>query len=180
MQVDLAGRIAAVSGGPPLLNAAISEALTRNGATLARGTPAQCDILIHLAGSPAEAATVVAPRARAMPAGGRVVLVTSALAGVAMRGEAEAGMAAAGVAHLTRALALACGRAGVLVNAVAVGMLEGDTLTDRQSSHAALGPVTPADIANAVLFLADPDNSYTHGHVLTVDSGWSAGFARDF
>ena len=38
----------------------------------------------------------------------------------------------------------------------------------------------PDEVATAVLFLADPDNGYMTGHVLTVDGGWTAGFARDF
>ena len=35
-------------------------------------------------------------------------------------------------------------------------------------------------IAVAVLFLADPENSYTNGHVIAVDGGWTAGYAREF
>jgi hypothetical protein len=30
------------------------------------------------------------------------------------------------------------------------------------------------------LFLADPENSYTNGHVLVVDGGWTAGYLREF
>jgi 3-oxoacyl-[acyl-carrier protein] reductase len=41
-------------------------------------------------------------------------------------------------------------------------------------------PGTPDEIAVAVLFLADPENSYMNGHILTVDGGWTAGYTRDF
>ena len=37
----------------------------------------------------------------------------------------------------------------------------------------------PAEIADAALFLLDPENSYTTGHVLVVDGGWTAGYARE-
>jgi len=36
------------------------------------------------------------------------------------------------------------------------------------------------EIAVAALFLADPENSYMNGHILTVDGGWTAGYAREF
>ncbi len=39
---------------------------------------------------------------------------------------------------------------------------------------------TPEEIACATLFLAAPDNTYTNGHILVVDGGWTAGYARDF
>ena len=48
-------------------------------------------------------------------------------------------------------------------------------------NHIPLGrPGTPEEIASAALFLADPENSYTNGHILTVDGGWTAGYTREF
>ena len=48
-------------------------------------------------------------------------------------------------------------------------------------AHIPLGrPAESREIAVAALFLADPDNSYMNGHILTVDGGWTAGYAREF
>ena len=51
----------------------------------------------------------------------------------------------------------------------------------RMLDHIPLGrPAAVDEIANGVLFLVDPDNSYMTGHILTVDGGWTCGYARDF
>jgi NAD(P)-dependent dehydrogenase (short-subunit alcohol dehydrogenase family) len=99
------------------------------------------------------------------------------------------------VVNLTKAMALELGPYGILVNGVAPG----STLTEgtrhlfygpdaqfkdsvrQMLAHVPLGrPGTPDEIAVAVLFLADPENSYTHGHIIAVDGGWIAGYAREF
>jgi NAD(P)-dependent dehydrogenase (short-subunit alcohol dehydrogenase family) len=173
MEVELVGRIARIDGPPSALNDAIAAALTANGAAIA-GAGERPDILVLLSPTAAEAAAL------AMPNGGRIVMVTSALGLVPARGEAEASLAASAIAHLTRTLAMQLAGDGVLVNAVAVGALAGDRLAERLSSHAQFGPATVNDVARAVLFLVDPASSYVTGHVLTVDGGYTAGYARDF
>jgi len=48
-------------------------------------------------------------------------------------------------------------------------------------SHIPLGrPGEPEDIANAALYLASAASSYVTGTVITVDGGWTAGFAREW
>src|SRR5205085_5472063 len=99
------------------------------------------------------------------------------------------------VMNVTRAMALELGPHGSLVN----GIAPGSTLTEgtrqlfycedglfsasvqKMLDHIPLGrPGTVDEIAVAALFLADPENSYMNGHILTVDGGWTAGYTRDF
>jgi NAD(P)-dependent dehydrogenase (short-subunit alcohol dehydrogenase family) len=83
----------------------------------------------------------------------------------------------------TRALAMEGGGSGVHVNAVAVGAVElgAETASANLLSHTALKRAAkPAEVAAAVLFLADPANTYTTGHVVVVDGGFAAGYARNF
>jgi NAD(P)-dependent dehydrogenase (short-subunit alcohol dehydrogenase family) len=126
---------------------------------------------------------------------GRIINVASVAGLVPLRLQCAFVAAKAGVVNLTRAMALELGPDGVLVN----GIAPGSTLTDgtrklfygddglfrdsvrRMLDHVPLGrPATVDEIAVAALFLADPENSYMTGHVLTVDGGWTAGYTRDF
>src|SRR5262249_60259982 len=99
----------------------------------------------------------------------------------------------AGVVNPTRSMALELAPHGILVNAVAPGStategwkrwIHDPSSADahaRLMSHIPLGrPASTQEIANGVLFLAAPESSYITGHVLAVDGGWTAGFARDF
>jgi NAD(P)-dependent dehydrogenase (short-subunit alcohol dehydrogenase family) len=42
------------------------------------------------------------------------------------------------------------------------------------------GPGEAEDITQAALYLASDDAKYVTGHVLVVDGGWTAGFAREW
>ena len=126
---------------------------------------------------------------------GRIINIASIVGLVPLRLQCAYVAAKAGVVNLTRAMALELGPDGILVN----GIAPGSTLTDgtrqlfygddglfresvqRMLDHVALGrPAEVDEIAIAAQFLADPENTYMTGHVLVVDGGWTAGYARDF
>jgi 3-oxoacyl-[acyl-carrier protein] reductase len=126
---------------------------------------------------------------------GRIINIASIAGLVPLRLQCAFVAAKAGVVNLTRAMALELGPHGILVNGVAPGstLTEGTrqlfygkdgsfhSQVQRMLDHVPLGrPATPDEIAVAVLFLADPENSYMNGHILTVDGGWTAGYTRDF
>jgi NAD(P)-dependent dehydrogenase (short-subunit alcohol dehydrogenase family) len=126
---------------------------------------------------------------------GRIINIASIAGLVPLRLQCAYVAAKAGAVNLTRAMALELGPYGILVNAVAPGstLTEGTrrlfygedgtfhTHVQRMLDHVPLGrPGNPDEIAVAVLFLADPENTYTNGHILTVDGGWTAGYTRDF
>jgi NAD(P)-dependent dehydrogenase (short-subunit alcohol dehydrogenase family) len=174
VRVDLKGREAVVTGEGDLLGDAIADCLRANGAQVARAGVA-ADILVVLPGAPVQALcqdAAVAMRARRT---GRIVLVGSVTGIVPVRGRGDDAADSAGLFAWMRSFSLELAGQGVLVNAIATDRDE------RLVSHTPLGRVaSPAEIAQAALFLVAPDNSYMTGHVLVVDGGWSAGFARDF
>jgi 3-oxoacyl-[acyl-carrier protein] reductase len=126
---------------------------------------------------------------------GRIINIASIAGLVPLRLQCAFVAAKAGVVNLTKAMALELGPRGVLVNGIAPGSTltegtrklfygEGGLFHDSVKamlSHIPLGrPAETREIAIAALFLADPENSYMNGHILTVDGGWTAGYAREF
>lgn len=183
MRVALEGKRAVVLGEGGEIGRAIAAALGESGASVHRDgeAPGEAYLLVQISagleGGGADVGEVerFAAAARAWAPGvGRIVHVISAAGLVPLRGEAARSAQQAALASLTRALAMEFAP-GTLVNAVAVGS------DPRMASHAALRrAAAPEEIARAALFLADPANTYTTGHVMAVDGGWSIGYARDF
>jgi 3-oxoacyl-[acyl-carrier protein] reductase len=137
----------------------------------------------------------VAARVMKKQKSGRIINISSVLGLVPARLQCAFIAAKAGVVNLTKAMALELGPHGILVNAVAPGstLTEGtkalfygpdgqfSASVEKMLAHIPLGrPGTTDEIAVAVLFLADPENSYTNGHVIAVDGGWTAGYIREF
>jgi NAD(P)-dependent dehydrogenase (short-subunit alcohol dehydrogenase family) len=94
-------------------------------------------------------------------------------------------MTKAGVAHLTKCLAIEWGRYGITVNAVAPTFIatpgtaealeEPEFRADVIERIAALHRVgEPTEVAAAVLFLASPAASLITGETLMIDGGWTA------
>ncbi len=126
---------------------------------------------------------------------GRIINISSVVGLVPLRLQSAYVAAKAGVANLTRSMALELAKHNILVNAIAPGSTETDgwrewiddanseqqALYTRLLSHIPLGrPAKTSEIAHAALFLAAPESSYITGHILTVDGGWIAGYSRDF
>ena len=96
-------------------------------------------------------------------------------------------MSKAGMAHMTRALALEWGSRGVRVNALAPGFILTD-LTQKLWSDPTMqqwGQVNtpqgrlgrPEDMVGTALFLAAPASSFMNGQILYVDGGFTAGWS---
>ena len=132
--------------------------------------------------APFFASQAVLPLMRAA-GGGRIIHVASQLGSVAARNTALYAVTKAALIQLTRSMALELAGENILVNAVSPG----PTATEYLKKHAyktpeeraeRLGNIPmgrfgePAEIANAVLFLASGDASFVHGHNLVVDGGY--------
>ena len=189
MQIEIADQSAQLTGEENAILAAVASALRANGARVSPDAgEAAPDILI--VSHPLSPDATYRPEARmeevekvaaAMVSRGRgrIVHLVSAAGMVPMRRHPAWSAAMASVIAGVRALAMTSGPA-VLVNAVAVGRVD-EAGDEAMLSHVPLGQAGRAeDVANAVLFLVDPLNSYTTGQALAVDGGWTTGYGRNF
>lgn len=115
--------------------------------------------------------------------GGSIVLVSSAAARVGLANHEAIAAAKAGIEGLALAAAASYAPRGIRVNCVAPGLTETPLTaritgneTSRKASEAmhALGRIgRPEEIASAMAWLLDPENSWVTGQVIGVDGGLS-------
>ncbi|WP_131786677.1 SDR family NAD(P)-dependent oxidoreductase [Protofrankia symbiont of Coriaria ruscifolia] len=113
--------------------------------------------------------------------GGRIITVSSVLAGRAVPAAGAYAASKAGVEALTRTAAVELAPLGITVNCLAPGFIAagmGLALTSNEqvwshfSTKLAGGRVgTAAEVARAAVFLAGPDSDYINGHILEINGG---------
>ena len=118
--------------------------------------------------------------------GGRIINIASQMALVAREDRAAYCASKAGVANLTRVLALEWIKYGITVNAIGPGptttpgMLAADSRSPLEveqdlAANMPLGRrMEPEELVGAAIYLASPSASATTGHLLIVDGGWTA------
>ena len=118
--------------------------------------------------------------------GGRIINIASQLAIVAREHRAAYCASKAGVANLTRVLALEWIQYGITVNAIGPGptntpgMLASDPRSDSEveqdlAAHMPLGRrMEPEELVGATIYLASPSAGATTGHLMIVDGGWTS------
>ena len=118
--------------------------------------------------------------------GGRIINISSQLAIIAGENRVAYRASKAGLANLTRVLALEWIKYGITVNAIGPGptetpgLLAADTRSAAElaadlSANMPLGRrMLPEELVGAAVYLASPSASATTGHLLIVDGGWTA------
>jgi len=118
-----------------------------------------------------------------MPAGGRIIALSSLGAQRAMPAYGFIGASKAALEALVRTLAQELGPRGIRVNTVSAGVVDTDALAyfpnraqllESFAERTPAGPtLTPQDVAGAVYLLCLPEASMINGHTLVVDGGFA-------
>ncbi len=135
-------------------------------------------------GAQAAARQMIAQRAADLAAGsfgGRIIFSSSVTGSVALPNCSAYAVTKAGLFHMARVLGLELGRHAITVNALGIGATVNErNLRDDPAYEAHWAGVTPTgrcgrpeDVANALLYLADPAAHMINGHTLLIDGGWS-------
>jgi NAD(P)-dependent dehydrogenase (short-subunit alcohol dehydrogenase family) len=116
---------------------------------------------------------------------GRIINMSSQAGFVALPTESVYCMTKAGIAHLTKCLAVEWGVHNITVNAVAPTFIRTpgteavlsdrafrDDVVERIAALHRIGE--PMDVAGAVVFLASPAASLITGHTIVIDGGWTS------
>lgn len=114
---------------------------------------------------------------------GRIVNVSSSAATKPGRGQSNYAAAKGGLEAFTKAMAVELAPRGILVNAVAPGVIETEmsaaireNAEDEIYSRLLLKRcATPEEVADAVMFLSGPRNRYMTGEVIRLDGGLKMG-----
>jgi len=117
--------------------------------------------------------------------GGRIINMGSQAGFVALPTESVYCMTKAGIAHLTKCLAVEWGKYNITVNAVAPTFIHTPGTEPALADPAFRADVVeriaalhrigePMDVAGAVVFLASPAAALITGHTLVIDGGWTA------
>ena len=116
---------------------------------------------------------------------GRIINMSSQAGFAALPEESVYCMTKAGIAHLTKCLAVEWGKYNINVNAVAPTFIHTPGTEEALSDMAFRADVVeriaalhrigePMEVAGAVIFLASPAASLITGHTLLIDGGWTA------
>ena len=111
--------------------------------------------------------------------GGTIINIASIVGAMGNAGQANYVASKAGLIGLTKTIAREYANRGITANAVAPGFIEtamtqalSETVRTELAKQIPLGKLgTPADVANAVRFLASPWASYISGQVIHVNGG---------
>ncbi|MBK7013026.1 MAG: 3-oxoacyl-ACP reductase FabG [Xanthomonadales bacterium] len=110
---------------------------------------------------------------------GRIISIASVIGSIGNAGQSNYAAAKAGIIAFSKSIAREIGSRGITVNVVAPGFIDTDMTRalPEEQRNALLGQIAlqrlgdPADIAQAVAFLASPGAGYITGETLHVNGG---------